>query len=256
MFLATLNKLMETQPQYFEYLTQWVLYYLQQNRKIVVLFSNNKLIHILQQYLLKAGVDCGVLIGNTDAKVKIYKKFLTQEQYDIYIGGYFLKYPKRKKAPVLKELIVTRDDLEDIPRFALTKKQEEDVNNINDEFNLGILIEEIEPKLSDREIAGKKPVILSNFKLLSAGADFPELSVILFGSVLIGKIGVNQSIGRATRIFPGKPNPHAHFFFPNMFTKLYPTMTNILVNNIKTQFPTTQFTYENFDFQTKQLPGS
>ena len=122
-----------------------------------------------------------------------------------------------------------------------------------------IKIEKVENILTDRQIQGQKPVTMSNFILLKAGYDDTELSVALFGSLVIGKITVNQTIGRITRLHDGKETPQAHFFFPWIYTQFLPQNHFILTNNIKIQYPTTRFSYENFPRAEKvslNMPGA
>ena len=136
-------------------------------------------------------------------------------------------------------------------KFKFTKKQLELVNDVNDYIIRSgqqrlIDIKKTDIQKTDRDLNGEKQIILSNFKLLSAGYDNTELSVAIFGSLVIGKVTVNQTIGRITRIHKDKPIPQAHFMFPWIYTQMFPNNHYVLTNNIKAQFPTTKFTYENF----------
>lgn len=257
MFVATLNSILESKQAYFDYLAQWILYYMHQGRKIAVLFSNNKLITKMAATLKALGHgDCyGILIGDTDGKKKTYPDFITQESYDTFKIYYKNAFPRKKKIPELKQLIFEKDATPDIIKYKFTDKQLKEIEAVNaflDGMSLNLIkIEKVEDILTDRQIQGLKPVTMSNFNLLKAGYDDIKLSVVLFGSLVIGKITVNQTIGRITRLHDGKPTPQAHFFFPWIYTQFLPQNHFILTNNIKVQYPTTKFTYENFPREEK-----
>jgi hypothetical protein len=265
MFMATLNNILESKQAYFDYLAQWILYYIHQGRKIAVLFSNNKLITKMAKTLKALGHgDCyGILIGETDGKKKVYPNYITQESYETFKVFYKNAFPKKKKVPELKQFIFDKDAEPEVIKYKFTAKQLEEINDVNaflDGMSLDLIkIEKVENVLTDRQIQGQKPVTMSNFILLKAGYDDTELSVALFGSLIIGKITVNQTIGRITRLHDGKPTPQAHFFFPWIYTQFFKQNHFILTNNIKVQYPTTRFTYENFPREEKaisNMPGA
>ena len=257
MFMATLNSILETKQGYFDYLAQWTIYYLSQGRKVAILFNNNKLITKMGATLKAFGYgdSYGILIGETDGKKKKYPEYITEEDYDHFRFHYTKCFAKKKKIPDFKEFIYDRDSEPHIKKFKFTSTQREmivEMNNYFDAFNeKKIEIRTVSNTMTDRQIQGLKPVTMSNFTLLKAGYDDISLSVALFGSLVIGKITVNQTIGRITRLCEGKPQPHAHFFFPWIYTQFNPTNHFILTNNIKMQFPTTKFTYENFPKEEK-----
>jgi predicted helicase len=190
---------------------------------------------------------------NKKNKIKtIYESLIVlEDDYNTYLSNYSNIFPKKKKLPEFKRLEFDKDPYPEIIKYKFTQKQLEELKQFETLSNIQIPIYQVERILTDREINAKKRIILSNFKLLSAGADYPDLSVALFGSLVIGKITVNQTIGRITRIFEGKPNPQAHFFFPWIYTSYFKNNHFILTNNIKMQFPTTKFTYENFPREEK-----
>ena len=253
LFMATLNNILESKQSYFDYLCQWTNYYIHQGRKVVLLFSNNKLIQKMAATLKVNGYgeDYGILIGDTDGKKRTYPDYILEDDYNTYLSNYSTIFPKKKKLPEFKRLEFDKDPNPELIKYKFTQKQLEELKQFETLSNIQIPIQQVERILTDREINAKKKIILSNFKLLSAGADYPELSVALFGSLIIGKITVNQTIGRITRIFEGKPNPQAHFFFPWIYTSYFKNNHFILTNNIKMQFPTTKFTYENFPREEK-----
>ena len=243
-FMSALNNILESKPAYFEYLCQWVLYYKSQGRKIAVLFSNNKLIDKMNTMLRIKGLkdDVGILIGDTEGKIKKQEEYITVDDYQLFADN-LKQYKPKAKLPILKPLAEGK--------FKFTKKQLELINDVNDYIIRSgqqqlIDIKKTDIQKTDRDLNGEKQIILSNFKLLSAGYDNTELSVAIFGSLVIGKITVNQTIGRITRIHKDKPTPQAHFMFPWIYTQMFPNNHYVLSNNIKAQFPTTKFTYENF----------
>jgi predicted helicase len=90
-------------------------------------------------------------------------------------------------------------------------------------------------------------IIISNYNLLSAGFDKPQLSNIIFGAApRVGKISVIQSIGRITRKFEGKLNPLVQYFVPSTFLDFQKSTGVILNRNIKVQYPDANFKYIGF----------
>lgn len=242
-FLATYNMILETKNEYFEYLASWVIYRHSLGYKVAVLFSTNKMVNKLSQILRNKGVDVGVITGQTESEVKTYKDYITSMDYTKYQEKYLVVFSKKKKIPEIK--------LKN-GRYELTKKNKEDIDILNDNLSendkIKIISIEVSP-LSDREIMKEKEIIISNFKMLSAGYDDDRLSCILFGSPLIGKVPVIQSLGRITRINPDKiQEVAAHFFFTQNFINHFPDMVHILVNNIKVQYSDSKFTWEGFNF--------
>ena len=92
-------------------------------------------------------------------------------------------------------------------------------------------------------------IIYSNFNLLSAGFDKPELSNIIYGSVRIGKVSVIQSLGRVTRIKEGKLKPQAQFMFPKVYLDFQKSATIILVKNIRIEYDEAKIKYHGFNNQ-------
>lgn len=87
-------------------------------------------------------------------------------------------------------------------------------------------------------------VILSNFKMFSAGADYPHLSCIFFCSLILGKKAIIQSLGRTTRAYKDKiQDVQAHFFLPKF---IYPYFSqnephNTIKNSVLTDYPQSAF---------------
>ena len=90
-------------------------------------------------------------------------------------------------------------------------------------------------------------VILSNFKMFSAGADYPFLSCIFFASMILGKTPIIQSLGRVTRKHDTKiQEVQAHFLLPKFIYPMYsnnePHLT--IVRAVKLQYPEAQFKWD------------
>lgn len=246
-FMATYNMILETKDAYFEWIASWVEYRLSQNHSIAILFATNKMVRKLYGILQRKGIDAGILTGSTEKKKEVAIEYLdiqqVQELYDIYPKV----YPKRKNVPKLKPL------KKDGTKFSLTKPIKKDIEKIIEEIPemesiLQIKLTEV-CNLTEREIMKSKNVIVSNFKLLSAGFDKSELSCIFFGSLIVGKVPVIQTLGRICRTHPTKNQDiQAHFMFTEQFQKFFPDMLYTLKGNIKKQYPS-KFTYEGFEFQ-------
>ena len=80
-------------------------------------------------------------------------------------------------------------------------------------------------------------IIVSNFSFLREGFDKPSLSFVIFGSPIIGKITVIQTLGRITRLYEDKPTPIALFPITEAFESLNPKVKIIIINNIKSTYP-------------------
>lgn len=243
-FMATYNMILETKNEYFEWIANWVEYRQSQGHKTAVLFATNKMVKKLGDVLKRKGIDCGILTGQTGKKVEEIRQYLTPEQVQVYYDHYFEVFPRRKNCPHLKPF---KDDPN---KYGITKPILKDIEKIQSTIpTVDLKISSTKPNnLSDREIMKAKDVIVSNFKLLSAGFDKSELSCIIFGSLIVGKVPVIQSLGRICRTHPTKlTDVQAHFMFTQAFMNSFPDMLFTLVNNIKLQYPST-FTYEGFDF--------
>lgn len=251
-FLATYNMILAEKDEYFNYLADWVVFRYQQGYKTAVLFSTNKMVEKLAKILVFRGYDAGVLTGQTESEVKVYKDYISNGDYELYLSLFKEVFPRKKTIPQIKP----KDG-----KYEITKPFKENIEKINTYINSTHLINEtniitiltidVSP-LSDRQIMKEKPIIISNFKMLSAGYDDSRLSCILFGSPLIGKVPVIQSLGRVTRINLEKiQEVMGQFFFTNNFTTHFPDMMHILVNNIKVQYPDAKFLWEGFEFGKK-----
>ncbi len=249
MFLATYNSILETKDAYFNWIADWIVYRASQGYETATLFSNNKMVYKLSKILKYRGLDHGVLTGSTSKKLEKPVLYITRSQLSIYHNEYYNIFPKRKSCP---EPPVFKDDPN---KFKVNKKIEKDLLKMCKQFpSLEPQLTEVE-NLTEREIMKLKPHVISNFKLLSAGYDKSSLSLIIFGSPLIGKIAVIQSIGRISRIDKTKRQDIiAQFLFTQIYTQFFPDMVHVLVNNIKVQYDS-KFIYEGFDFDKKTNKG-
>ena len=245
-FMATYNMILETKDAYFEWIAQWVEYRLSQGHKIAILFATNKMVRKLYGILERKGIDAGMLTGSTEKKKEVSIEYLDIMQAKIFYDNYSIVFPKRKNIPKLKPL------KKDGTKFSLTKPIMKDLKKIQETVDgLETKFTEVN-NMTEREIMKAKDVIVSNFKLLSAGFDKSELSCIVFGSLIVGKVPVIQSLGRICRTHPTKNQDiQAHFMFTEMFQKFFPDMLFTLKGNIEKQYPS-KFTYEGFEFQKKE----
>jgi len=222
MKLAFFNMFLQHKIEYMEHLADWLKWSYDQGRESVILFSTNKLGKQLEKFLTAKYQDLdGVLFltGNSknDAiniakvknreireKLKDYKEELNQKVKD--------KELKRKEADGLyKEKRIEYKELQD-----LNTKRATD--------------------LYDEKIRESK-IIISNFSLLREGFDKPMLSFVIFGSPVIGRIPVIQSLGRITRLADNKQTPIALFPIPETFLEINDKTFRILENNIKSTYP-------------------
>jgi len=243
-FMATYNMILETKEVYFEWIANWVEYRIKDGHKTAILFATNKMVRRMAAVLERRGIDVGVIIGETKKKLDESKEYLTPEQVQSYYDHYFEVFPKRKKCVALK-LLKGEDD-----KYSLTKPILKDIAKVQATIPTLDLKTSwtIADNRTEREIMKAKDTLVSNFKLLSAGFDKSDLSAIIFGSLIVGKVPVIQSLGRITRIDKSKNQDiQAHFMFTQQFMNFFPDMLHILVNNIKTQYPS-EFSYEGFDF--------
>ena len=90
-------------------------------------------------------------------------------------------------------------------------------------------------------------IVLSNYKMFSAGADYPHLSCVFFASMVLGKIPIIQTLGRVTRKYADKvQDVQAHFLIPKFIYPLYsnnePHLT--ISRAVKLQYPEAQFKWD------------
>ena len=239
-FLAIYNSLLSESDVYFNYLADWIAFRLHEGHKVAILFSTNKMIFKMANLLkYKYKIDSGVIIGETEKEVKKIKPFFTQKMIDQIYEVYLEVYPRKRTLPKLIENGNIKDK---------DYKLIEDINNYRKSKNLDlVIIAEPERKLTEMEVAKTKPVTISNFQSMSAGYDDDKISSMIFGSIIVGKVGVIQSIGRATRANPDKIQTiPVHFMWSQFLLQYFPDLHWTLIRNIKVQYPTADFHMENF----------
>ena len=232
-FLTFHNMLLYEKDWYFEYLVDWTHYQQSIGHDSVVLFSTNKMIDkFIEKYNLKyptapdsekyplklvgdSKIDSQKIAKEQNKKLKLELKEY-KEALNIQVKA---KEIKRKDADAMYK--VRREELKLI--------QEDNVKNA---------IELYQDKIKSTKL------IVSNFQLLSAGFDKSSLSHIIFGSIIIGKVTVLQSIGRIARLHEGKQFPLVQFFFNTTFTDYQEKSPMILNNNIKMEYPNSKIKWE------------
>lgn len=100
---------------------------------------------------------------------------------------------------------------------------------------------------TNKKLLHESRVILSNYKMFSAGADVPHLSSVFFASMVLGKIPIIQTLGRVTRKYAEKlQDVQAHFLLPDFIYPLYsnnePHLT--ITKAVKLTYPTAQFKWD------------
>ncbi len=233
-FLGIFNSLMKNKDIYFAYLSDIVAWNLSQNHNIVVLFPTifmqEKLLEniesrhpsIVNQVLLLKG------------KTKQDSLELVKEERRLLMQG-FKEY---------KESLDIQVKAKEIKRKEVTELVKERRKEINTKIEF---LKEHSLDLYKRKIK-EASVIVSNYQLLSAGFDKPQMSnLILGGAPRIGKISVIQSIGRITRIHEGKNQPLVQYFVPSKFIEFQKSTSIILTKNIQIQYPDARFKYVGFE---------
>jgi len=232
-FLTFHNMLLYEKDWYFRYLGQWTKYQQDIGHDSVVLFSTNKMIDKFIDEYIKANPECvGTdkeplkLVG--DSKVDSQKIAKEQnKELKLELKNYKLELNDKVKAKEIK-----RKDANELYKEKATesKKIQED--------NLANALELYQAKIKSTKL------IVSNFQLLSAGFDKSSLSHIIFGSIIIGKVTVLQSIGRIARLHEGKEFPLTQFFFNDTFTGYNEKSPMILHNNIRAEYPNSKIKWE------------
>lgn len=145
----------------------------------------------------------------------------------------------------------------------MLEKLERYINDKSKELNLEkppkSVILTRETSKTNKSLIAESDIVFSNYKMFSAGADFPHLSSVFFASMVLGKIPIIQTLGRVTRKYSDKiQDVQAHFFIPDF---IYPLFANnephlTIIRAIKTQYPTAQFKWDkgfNEFFEKKKL---
>ena len=228
MKLAFFNMFLEKKLNYIEHVTEWIKWARDQDREIVILFSTNKLGKKLLNFLIakypQLEEETLFLTGNSKKDSLEIAKIKNREL------KYELKLFKEELNQKVKNKELKRKEADTI-----YKKKREEIKNLQD-INLKRAMDLYDEKIRESKI------IISNFSLLREGFDKPMLSTVIFGSPVIGKIPVIQSLGRITRL-ADKPQPLALFLIPEAFLRINPNVFKILQNNIKSTYQDAKVSY-------------
>ena len=158
------------------------------------------------------------------------------DAYFIYIAEWIIFRFKQGYSSVI--LFKTNKMLDKLERILNEKKEDLDISVV--------ILTNLTAKKNKDKIS-KSNVVLSNFKMFSAGADFPHLSCVFFASMIMGMIPIIQTLGRVTRKFANKVQEvQAHFllvkFIYPLFSNREPHIT--IATAVKTQYPTAQFKWD------------
>ncbi len=229
MKLAFFNMFLEKKNNYIDHITDWIKWGVDQDREIVILFSTNKLGKKLLNFFIAKYPDYEkdvlFLTGNSKKDAIEIAKVKNREIKNE------LKQYKEELNEKVKNKEIRRKEADN---FYKTKREE--LKELQ-ELNLKHAVDLYDEKIRESKI------IISNFSLLREGFDKPKLSMVIFGSPVIGKIPVIQSLGRITRLYDNKPQPLALFLVPEAFTQINPNVFKILNNNIKSTYPNAKETY-------------
>ena len=159
------------------------------------------------------------------------------DAYFVYLAEWLIYRHKQGHSCVV--LFKTNKMLEKLERFI-----KERLNGLD----LSIVILTNETAKHNKQKLSKANIILSNFKMFSAGADVPHLSCVFFASMIMGKIPIIQTLGRITRKYSDKiQEVQAHFllvkFIYPLFSNREPHIT--IADAVKTQYPSAQFKWDN-----------
>ena len=158
------------------------------------------------------------------------------DTYFVYIAEWLVYRHKQGYSSVI--LFKTNKMLEKLQLF---------LNKIKGELEIKSTILTNETAKKNRKELETSDVILSNYKMFSAGADVPHLSCIFFASMVLSKTTLIQSLGRVTRKHDTKiQEVQAHFLLPKFIYPLYsnnePHLT--IVRGVKVQYPSAQFKWD------------
>ena len=228
MMLSLFNMYLNFKKEYLNFLADWVKWARDQDREAVILFSTNKLASNLKKSFEEKFPDHPdevlMLTGNSknDALniAKAQNKKLREE----------LKEYKEELNEKVKNKELKRKEAD-----ALYKERRLKFKEIQD-LNIEKSIELYHKKIKEAKI------IVSNFSLLREGFDKPNLSFVIFGSPVIGKITIVQTLGRITRLYDGKPTPVALFPILEAFESLNKSVEIIIKNNVRSTYPNAKFT--------------
>ena len=226
LFLALFNSYLNSKTNYLNHIAEWVHWARSNNHQAVVLFSTNKLAKRQFNLILEKNPEYQneilYLTGNSkNDAIQIAKDQNKKLKVD-------LKEYKEELNIKVKAKEIRRKEAD-----ALYKEERErlkEIMDINIQNSLDLYFKKIK----------ESKIIISNFSLLREGFDKPDLSFVVFGSPIIGKITLIQTLGRVTRLSDDKPNPIALFPVTEVFEAFSPRVKNIIINNIRGTYPDAQ----------------
>jgi len=234
MMLGMFNSMMKSKHIYFEYLADVVAWNYSQGHNIVILFSTIALMEKLQKNLHERHPYLYNDILLLKGKTKQDAMDLVKEERKKLMQAY--KEYKEELNQKVKNKEIKRKEAND-----LIKERRKEIDE-RIEYLKEHALDLYKQKVKDSKI------IISNYNLLSAGFDKPQLSNIIFGGApRIGKISVIQSIGRITRLYKGKHKPLVQYFIPSTFFEFHKSTAIVLNKNIKIQYPDAKFKYVGFN---------
>jgi len=222
MFLALFNSYLLRKQNYFEFLAQWNKWARENNHEVVILFSTNKLAKKQFNTIIEKNPEYKdeilYLTGNSknDALqiAKNQNKLLRED----------LKKIKEELNQKVKNKEIKRKEADQIYKEEREKYKE--LMDLNIQNSLDLYFKKIK----------EAKIIVSNFSLLREGFDKPKLSFVIFGSPIIGKITIIQTLGRITRLAEDKPTPIALFPITEVFESFSPRVKNIIINNVRSTY--------------------
>lgn len=234
MMLGIFGAIMKYKDEYFRYLADIVAWNHSQGHNVVVLFPTialmEKLLANLEHRHPEVHSRSLLLKGKTKQDsmdmVKVERRVLMDEY----------KQFKADKDQKVKDKLLKRKEYQ-----VIVKERRAEID-----AKIAYLKEHALDVYKKKVV--ESDIIVSNYNLLSAGFDKPQLSNIIFGGApRIGKISVIQSIGRITRKYDGKLKPLAQYFIPSPFFDINKSTGIILNKNIKLQYDEAEFKYAGFN---------
>ena len=179
--------------------------------------------------------------GNWALFLNILENLLFKDHYYFTFLSEWLLY-RYKQGYSSVVLFKTNQMLEKLQRY---------VNDKSKELNLEVIPKSViltsETAKTQKQLINSSDIVFSNFRMFSAGADYPHLSNVFFASMVLGKVPIIQTLGRVTRKFSDKiQDVQAHFFIPDFIYPLFssnePHLT--IIRAVKTQYPESQFKWD------------
>jgi predicted helicase len=156
---------------------------------------------------------------------------------------------KEARKEIMAEYKKYKEELDELVKAKELKRKEAQVKIKERRAEIDARIEYLKEHALDlyKTRVKESEIILSNYNLLSAGFDKPQLSNIIFGGApRIGKVSVIQSIGRITRKYEDKLPPLVQYFIPSTFFDFKTSTGIVLQNNIKVQYADAKFRWIGF----------